>query len=320
MIFQNAAFFILPPLRPCGYVKEYVIMPLNRYQVFLKVAEYSNLSKVAEELGYTQSAISHLIHKLEDDLGVSLIRRTKTGIMLSDAGWDLLEHMRSVVNAEEKLYQTAADIRGFKKGILKVGCFSSISMRWIPSVAKHISENYPNIVFVQNYGTYDVIAQKLRDGSIDVGFLTARTSGDFDFLPLYEDEYVVIMPKNHPLAKYERIPLQALTDEKFIYVLEGCDDEIKGLLNSINGARIAHYVNEDMLAFPLVEHGLGIAILPKLVTENISHNAEIRSFEIPRARTIGLVAPSFKNAPPLVKLFVGEVRAFLAEERTENNA
>ena len=184
-------------------------------------------------------------------------------------------------------------------------------MHWMPLIAKSFAENYPNIQLIQHHNAYDGVARHLEDGSADVGFLTERSKLKFDFIPLYEDEYCVILPPDHRCADYERIPLAALAGERFVLMDEGGEFDSKSIFNQIPDGHIVHRVNEDCLALPLVEQGIGISILPGLIVSNYKTKAVIKRFVEPKTRVIGLAAKSFKDAPPLVTLFVDSLKDFL---------
>lgn len=296
-------------------------MVSKKYDIFVRVAESKNLTKVANELNYTQSAISHSIQSLEGEIGLPLIQRTKNGITLTPYGEALLPDFHKILLDEEILFQKSAQFRGLKKGTIRVGAFTSASVHWIPSVAKKISTDYPNIQFVQSHSSYDGVIHDLENGNVDIGFLTDITKGSFDFIPLIRDEYFVLLPTDHPLAKYERIPIEALDNERLVLMDEGGHFDSWQIVDQINDADIVHYVHEDFLVLPLVEHGIGISILPGLITDYFETSAVKKRFAEPRYRTIGLAAKSFKNAPPLVNLFIELLNEFLDdwEKDTQKN-
>ena len=92
---------------------------------------------------------------------------------------------------------------------------------------------------------------------------------------------------------------------------EGGEYDAWHILSRIKGAEVVHYVNEDMLAVPLVEHGIGISILPKLILDGIATPAVKKRFAEPRYRVIGIAANSFKDAPPLAQLFIDLTKDYI---------
>lgn len=240
-----------------------------------------------------------------------MIQRTKNGITLTPYGEALLPDFRKILLDEEILLQKSAQFCGLDKGTLRVGAFTSASVHWIPSVAQIIATEYPNIKFVQSHGSYDGIIQKLENGDMDIGFLTDITKGSFEFMPLIQDEYFVLLPPKHPLAEYERIPIEALDNRRLVLMDEGGHFDSWHIVNQIKNPDIVHYVHEDFLVLPLVEHGIGISILPELIADYFETYAVKKRFAEPRYRTIGLAVKSFRNAPPLVNLFTELLNNYL---------
>ena len=75
-------------------------MNIDNYRVFIRVAKIGNLTAAAEQLGYTQSGISHIVSALEQEFGFQLLRRSKTGVSLTQEGERILQTLREVVNRE----------------------------------------------------------------------------------------------------------------------------------------------------------------------------------------------------------------------------
>lgn len=284
---------------------------LNKYEVFVQVAETRNLTKVAERYHYSQSAISHALRALEEEIGLPLVHRAKNGITLTKYGEELLPDFRRIVCSRERLLQKADQFRGLRRGTLRVGAFTSVSMHWIPAVAEKFAAEYPNIQLIQSHSSYDGVEAGLQTGQLDIGFLSSYYKGNFEFMPLYQDEYLVLLPPDDPLAQYERIPIEALNYRRFVLMEEGGEYDAWHILSRIKGAEVVHYVNEDMLAVPLVEHGIGISILPKLILDGIATPAVKKRFAEPRYRVIGIAANSFKDAPPLAQLFIDLTKDYI---------
>lgn len=99
-------------------------MSLIKYEIFIKVVEVGSLTKVGNILNLTQSAISHAISSLEDEFGLSLLTRGRSGIKLTDSGERLLRHFKKISQLNEQLYQEVAWIKG-----LEIGTFSTVSIK-----------------------------------------------------------------------------------------------------------------------------------------------------------------------------------------------
>ena len=101
-------------------------MTLLTYQVFKTIAEAGSFQKAADRLGLTPSAISHTISSMENELGFSVLTRSKSGVSLTNYGEKLLPYVNGVLNSDESLQQMIADLNGLKQGKVKIGVFSSV--------------------------------------------------------------------------------------------------------------------------------------------------------------------------------------------------
>lgn len=287
-------------------------MVLDKYQVFVKVAETRNLSKAAEELNYTHAAISYIIKNLEEEVGMKLLVRSKAGIHLTKEGAALLEEAQKIVKYENSFLQKASMLRGLEEGILDVGAFSSVSMKWMPHILREMKDKYPGVKVIQHHGNYKEIEYWLEKEKVDVAFLTEYHKGNFHFIPLVHDEYYVILPPEHPLCAYERIPVEALNNETMILMNEGSGDYDAGHILEGLHYTVAHWVNEDVVLIPLVECGLGISVLPKLIMDFVHSNVVIKRFACPRYRTIGLAVKNPDESSGLTNLFISLMQDYIA--------
>ena len=87
-------------------------MDTKKYEVFEKTVERSSLTKAAEELGLTQSGVSHILASLEEEFGFPLLTRSRTGARLTPEGEKIMPFIRSILRSQEQLDQTAAELRG----------------------------------------------------------------------------------------------------------------------------------------------------------------------------------------------------------------
>ena len=102
-------------------------MNLNRYEIFLKVAEVGNITKAAEVLHYTQAGISHAVAALEKETGVSLFLRNANGVTLTENGKYLFPYIQQLVNDQRGLSQAIYEVNHVVAGTLRLGTFASVS-------------------------------------------------------------------------------------------------------------------------------------------------------------------------------------------------
>lgn len=288
-------------------------MPLNKYQVFVKVAETQNLTKVANDLECSQPAIGHVITCLEDELGFQLISRGVNGIALTTNGEKLLEEARRIVKSEAALAQQASILRGSAVGSISVGSFSSVTVHWLPAVIEKLRCRCPGIsLSITNHNYHGVMAM-LDDKLVDCGFLSDKQGERYDFVPLAEDEYFVVLPKSHPLCAKSSVTAEMIAHERFIFSSEDAEFFYNSNILIASSLNVSHSVEDDLAALPMVESGMGITVMPKLLLDCGDSDVVRKHFSSPRYRTIGLAAQSFENALPIVKLFLETVQEYLSD-------
>ena len=120
---------------------------MNRYIAFLKVFERNSFSDAARDLGYTQSAVSQMIKSLEEELGVTLLVRSRSGVALTYEGRHLLPYIRDTVNAYRMLQSQAAGFSGLEQGTIRLGTFTSVSSFLLPPAMERFRSQHSGIRF-----------------------------------------------------------------------------------------------------------------------------------------------------------------------------
>mgnify|MGYP000354417393 CR=1 FL=1 len=120
-------------------------MSMQKYQAFVCAVEKGSLSKAAEELGYTQSGISHMMKSLEEEVGFPLLVRTATGIRPNPEGEMLLPYIRELLGSNENLEQSISAIRGVDTGRIRIASFFSVAVSWLPWILREFRRDYPNV-------------------------------------------------------------------------------------------------------------------------------------------------------------------------------
>ncbi|SFG09377.1 DNA-binding transcriptional regulator, LysR family [Desulfotomaculum arcticum] len=280
-------------------------MNIQKYEAFLKTVEYGSLTKAAQVLGYTQSAISHMLNALESEWGVTLLLRDRSGVCITSNGLQLLPIVRNVCNANRELISKVRELHGLESGTIRIGTFTSVSVNWLPNMIKNFNRKYPNINFELLHGDYNQIENWVMEGRADCGFLRLPPRADLESIFLEQDRLMVILPEQHPLADYEFFPIKKLTEEPFILVEAGPINEISEIFerNHIR-PNVRFTAKEDFAIISMVESGLGISILPELVLNRTPYKIIKKELEKPAYRKLGIVLKDTNHASPAVKGFL----------------
>lgn len=285
-------------------------MNAQKYEAFIKTVELGSLTKAANDLGYTQSGISHMINALEEELGATLLLRDRSGVKITSEGKQLLPYIRSICNSYHALIDKANRLHGLELGTIRIGTFTSISCHWLPELIKTFQEKYPNIEFELFHGDYTEIENWVSEGRVDFGFLRLPSTAAFENIMLEQDKLLVILPENHPLAKADVFPVEKLSDESFILLEEGTDNEMRDIFdNNRIIPKVRFKVRDDYTIMSMVEKGLGISILPELVLHRNPYNIIMKELDIHAYRKLGIVLKNKGQLSTAVKCFINYISA-----------
>ena len=279
-------------------------MSIQKYQVFLHVTEAGSVSRAAEDMGLTQSAVSHALSSLESEFGLRLLTRSRSGVRLSPEGKRILPAVRDILSAEERLRETVSSLHGLSTGTIRVASFTSVAVHWLPSMLKAFQAQYPQIRFKLLNGDYHDVEQWLEEGSVDLGFVSLPTRAPGKVTPLMEDRLLVILPKDHPLASLPNFPIGYARQEPFISLLESSDHDLRRALDA-EGIRphIRFITKDDYAIIAMVEQGLGIAIMPELLLRGRTDNIATLELKPQASRTIALAVTDQGQQSPAAKMF-----------------
>ena len=289
-------------------------MSMNKYLAFVKTVELGSLSKAGEALGYTQSAVSHMIGSLEEELGFSVLNRSRAGVSLTDSGERILPVIRNILNSRRQLDQIVAAIRGLDAGTVRIGTFTSVAVHWLPEIIKTFQNQYPRIEFKLLNGDYYDVEQWLHDGLVDIGFVHTTSNLNCHSIPLAEDRLLAVLPADHRLADADRFPISEAARESFISLP---DSSAQDAMNALTAAGIKPNVKfttkDDYAILSMVRHGLGISIVPELLLTGHRDGLSAIELDPPSSRTIRLAVRSMETAGPATLKFVEHICSWVAE-------
>ncbi|MCF6409504.1 LysR family transcriptional regulator [Pseudalkalibacillus salsuginis] len=291
-------------------------MTLLQYEIFKKVIDLGSFTKAGDELGLTQSAVSHAVKGLEAELDLTLLKRGRTGVSLTDEGERILTYIREILNLSEKMKQEAGRLNGLEIGMIRIGTFPSVSAYLLPSIIEKFHTMYPAIQVEFHEGGYHDLKKMVSSNVIDISFLTANHAENLDFIPLFDDHLHVILPGSHPLISEKQISVHDISSDPFIMPKAGCDDLIRELFKT-NKLKPNVYceIADNQTIIAMVEKNLGISIVPEIV---IHANKDLVQIELKEEtfRTIGLALPNLHTVSPAVAAFIELTKSMINEGKS----
>ncbi|WP_456295247.1 LysR family transcriptional regulator [Vibrio sp. AK197] len=281
-------------------------MTFSQLKIFSVLANCSSFTSASQQLGISQSGVSHAIKTLEDELGVKLFLRNQNRIELTYVGMRLLERARTILSLEATMRQEATGVKQMKQGTVKIGAFDPGStIHILPRILEAYREKYPNIdVFVEE-GSNKQIHQWLIERRIDIGIMQLPQP-EHDAFHLLTDRLVALVPKQHPLAKESEVCLKALCKEPIVLAEVGSPELVTQLLSSQNlKPQIQYRTSQLISTLDIVARCEAVSIvassdLPKSVMMDVTQKPLTPTLE----RQIGMVVLNEQHTSPAVKAFL----------------
>lgn len=285
-------------------------MNIQKYEAFLKTVELGSLTKAAQALGYTQSGISHMLNALEKEWSLTLLSRDRSGVRITSDGLQLLPLVRNICNAHRELINEIGELHGLQSGLIRIGTFTSVAVHRLPDMIKTFQNEYPNIDFELLHGDYTEIENWIVEGRADCGFLRLPAGAGLESIFLEQDRLMVILPVQHPLADCEYFPINKLSEEPFILLDEGTENEITEIFKSNHlSPNVRFTAGDDYAIISMVESGLGISILPELVLHRTPYKIVKKELDTPAYRKLGVVLKNIRHASPAMKRFLHHLQS-----------
>ena len=256
-------------------------------RTFCAIAETLNFTKASEKLQLTQSAVSHQIRSLEDELGVKLFLRGKRGVRLTDAGKAAVEFARGILADADAMREEVAGRERALVGRVRVAAATQALVHlFAPLFEEFMDANESvELIFRTTVSTEQTIADIL-EGVSDVGFASmAVYSPMLQITELFTDDLILVVGKKHRLAAKRSVPIQELEGERWILFERGAsirratDQFFKRVQVKPEKALES---NDTYFVKLMIEHGLGIALMPLW-----SVREEIRSGKLAGAEIAG---------------------------------
>ena len=288
-----------------------MLSDVGRLRTLSRIAEHGSFSRAADELGYTQSAISQQIAALEQEVQLTLLNRSVRPVALTDAGRVLVDHtepiLRQIAAAEAQLDA----LRGLRAGRLRAAAFGSAFATFLPAVIADFRRRHPSVVLDVVEAEPDRSLAMLRTGEIDLalvyGFTDDLENADRRFAAtrLLTDEHRAVLPARHRLATRKTLSIADLADEEWIVPYgdgpaRGYRGELERLCADAGFTpRIAFQTDDLQAAQAFVAARLGIALMHDLTLPTRREGVVIRPLTGPRlARPVSAVVASDRRSPP----------------------
>lgn len=273
-------------------------MTLTELKYVVMLAQEKHFGHAAEKCYVSQPTLSVAVKKLEEELGAAIFERSKSSVYITPLGEQIVSQAKRVLEQANTIKELASSGHNQLKGPIKVGAIFTIAPYLFPFMIPTLRSITREMPLIIEEDLTENLRPKLRNGELDAIIIALPfREPDVVTQPIYEEEFVVLMPKDHPWTKLTHINTDQLSTDNLLLlgkghcfseqVLEACplmrEDEFGEGRTIVNGSSL------ETIRY-MVASGLGVTVLPKSAVTNIDHNLlEVRPFTEPAPkRTVAL--------------------------------
>ena len=237
-------------------------------EAFLSIADHGSFHRAAANLNLSQTALSHRMKKLEDDLGVKLLTRTTRHVSLTPAGVELLPNARRLMADISMSFEELRQQGRGRQEKLTIGCLPTIAVHYLPPLLGRLRKSFPDLNIRVLDNSKAEIAEKVHSGEAEFGItIVTADRWDLEITPLMKEPFVLICAKSHPLATQKSVSWSSLQGEPLVRVSAQTGN--RQLIDDALGPRREemtwrYEVQHVVSAVGLVRAGLGVAVVPQL--------------------------------------------------------
>lgn len=246
-------------------------MNLRDLRYLVALADLKHFGRAAEACFVSQPTLSTQIKKFEDELGVPLIERNPRNVMLTDVGVAVVARARAMLHEADQIKNIARRAKDPESGTVKIGIFPTLGPYLLPHVVPNIVKKFPKLELMLFEEKTESVLKKLHDGDLDAGIIALPIHDDTlhtEFL--FEESFVLAVPKSSALAKLKKIKLSDLANERLLLLDDGhClrDQALEVCQMAGVGERAGFRATSLETLRHMVSANVGMTLLPALTVQ-----------------------------------------------------
>lgn len=258
-----------------------MVVDLQQMRYVVAIAELGNFTRAAERCFVVQSALSHQVARLEQELGARLFHRTSRQVRLTAAGEAFLPEARRCLLAADRARAEVAAATGEIRGRLAVGMIPTVAAVDVPTALRTFHDRHPDVRVGMSTGSSDALARRVADGRLDMAFLGLPVGTEVSNVQdrvLATDRHVAVVAPDHRLATVKRLRLGRLADETFVDFPAGTPgrEQTDQAFTAAGLSRdVAFEVADVHLMAALIRQRLGVALLPAAYATSLAGVATV---------------------------------------------
>jgi DNA-binding transcriptional LysR family regulator len=287
-------------------------MDISRFETFLVVARQRSFTRAARELHLSQSGVSRQVQRLEHELGVPLLLRSRSSVELTPEGERVFVFAEQIVADYARLREELSVAQGGLEGTLRIAASTTPGEFLVPMLLSEFCELHPKVKPEVFSADSAAVIEELHAQRSDIGFVGTQEHGStLQHDVVMEDEVVLAVPADHPFAEREVIALEELAGQPFIGREEG-----SGTLASVRetairqGLELPDYrvvmvlgTSQGVVTAAEQGYGIGWVSAQPLATRVASRVVAVRVNELDIKRSLYLVKNSRRTLSPVAQSF-----------------
>lgn len=298
-------------------------MRLEQLTYLVAVHESKSISLAAERSHISQPALSSAISKLEDELGVILLKRTNSGAILTEIGNLIITKAKDVLNNIDEIKSIAQGSSVELNGNISLAAEPSVNITIMPNILTTFKYNHPKVNVLLKVGESNNILQDVESGKADFGIIldtdAFRKSKDINYRELFSDEFVVISGIDQKIAQETTTMSlkQALSLPILLYNTEYITNcGVSALLQKYGNINVSYRVDNLEMMEKILSQGEIIAFVPQFMADEYMKSSRIKKIPINDAKlqvSVILIWSNRHHLTMVEKEFIKTIRAFCTQ-------
>lgn len=291
-------------------------MDLGQLRYFIKIVEQRSFTRAAKECSVSQPALSQQIAKLEKELGQPLFERQGRTIQVTTAGNLLKTHADKILQIVDDAKRQITD--DGQTGRVSISAIPTVGPYILPRLLNSIATQFDSANFVVGENVTVDLLKQCSNGEINAGIVALPVESKYlSVEPLYQEELLLALPKNHELCTAEEITVEDLAEEPFIFLNEAhcLVENIESFCNQNRFQPVVTTrIHQLVTVQNLVSLGHGISFVPRMACEpHPNHQVHYRSLTGPKPfRTIALASNPYRYQSQLLQNVLKSIRELLS--------
>jgi LysR family hydrogen peroxide-inducible transcriptional activator len=287
-------------------------------EYLVALSDYRHFGKAAQACFVSQPALSMQIQRLEVVLGVKLLERGNKSVLLTDIGLAITERARHILTQVNEIHDLASLAKDPYSGELRIGIIPTLAPYLLPLIIPPLAQQFTKVHFylVEDQTAY--LMQKLKIGALDAAFLALPVEEpQFITAPLFEEEFLLAVPKGHPLAQQKIVQEKDLKRQNLLLLEEGhcMRGQTLALCHQMQAFEVQNFRATSLETLrQMVATGNGITLMPQLAQQ--SHDGIVYiPFSPPKpVRSIGLSWRASSVKEVLFTAMVQQIKNIIAQK------